>query len=84
MWSRHIQKRSNGISLFHVCTREAMEKKISDPHGRLVCLPKFTEGQSKETIKHYIQQPSKKGYARAKILLEQYYGTPQSILAAYH
>ena len=52
-----------------------MEKKISDPHGRLVRLPKFTEGQAKETIKHGIQQPSKKGYARTKILLEQYYGT---------
>ena len=65
-----------------VCT-EAVEKKVSDPHGRLVQLFKFTEGEAKETIKHCIQQPPKRGYARAKILLEQHYGNPHRILAAY-
>ena len=42
---------------------------------------KFTEGEAKE--KHCIQQPRKRGYARAKILLEQHYGNPHRILAAY-
>ena len=62
---------------------EAVEKKISDPHGRLVRLLKFTEGEAKESIKHCIQKPSKRGYARAKILLEQHYRNPLRILAAY-
>ena len=62
---------------------DALEKKISDPHGRLAHLLKFAEGEAKETIKHWIQQPSKRGYARAKLLLEQHYGNPHRILAAY-
>ena len=33
---------------------EAVEKKFSDPHGRLVNLLKLTEGEAKETIKHCI------------------------------
>ena len=33
---------------------EAVGKKFSDPHGRLVNLLKLTEGEAKETIKHYI------------------------------
>ena len=58
---------------------EAVEKKVSDAHSTLVCLLKFTEGEAKETIKHSIQQPQKRGYARAKILLEQHYGKPHRI-----
>ena len=61
---------------------EAVEKKISGPHGRFVYLLRFTEGKAKETIKHCIQQLSKRGYTRAKILLEQH-GNPHRILAAY-
>ena len=33
---------------------EAVEKKFSNPHGRLVNLLKLTEGEAKETIKHCI------------------------------
>ena len=58
---------------------EVVEKKVSDAHSTLVCLLKFTEGEAKETIKHSIQQPRKRGYARAKILLEQHYGKPHRI-----
>ena len=54
--------------------KEAVEKKTSDPHG-------FTEGETKETIKHCIQQLLKRGSARAKILLEQRYKNPHKILA---
>ena len=53
---------------------ETVEKKISDPHGRLVRLLNFKKGEAKKTIKHFIQQPSRKGYGRAKTLLEQHYG----------
>ena len=55
---------------------EAVEKKISDPHSRLVCLLKFREEEAKETIKHHIQQPPKRGYKRTKLLLEQHCGNP--------
>ena len=33
---------------------EVVETKFSDPHGRLVNLLKLTEGEAKETIKHFI------------------------------
>ena len=48
-----------------------------DPHGRLVWLLKFTDGEAKETIKHCIQQSSEIGYRPAKSLLEDHYGNPQ-------
>ena len=53
---------------------KAVEKKVSYTHGRLMLLLKFTEREPKETIKHCIQQPSKRIYARAKILLEHIMG----------
>ena len=49
---------------------EAVKKKISNSHGRLVRLRKFTKGEARETTKHCIQKPSKKARARAKILLK--------------
>ena len=42
--------------------KEAVEYKIDDPHGRLVRLLKYTEGEARETIKHCIQQPVDIGY----------------------
>ena len=63
--------------------KEVVEYKIDDPRGRLVRLLKYTEGEARETIKHCIQQPVDIGYDRAKLLLEQYYGDPHRILAAY-
>ena len=63
--------------------KEAVEYKTDDPHGRLVRLLKYTEGEASETIKHCIQQPVDNGYDRAKLLLEQYYRDPHRILAAY-
>ena len=37
--------------------KEVVEYKIDDPHGRLVRLLKYTEGEARETLKHCIQQP---------------------------
>ena len=62
---------------------EAVERKVDDLHGRLVQLLKFTDGEAKETIRHCIQQPSEIGYRLAKSLLEDHYGNPRHILAAY-
>ena len=63
--------------------KEAVECKIDDPHGRLVQLLKFTDGEAKETIRHCIQQPSEIGYRLAKSLHEDHYGNLHRILAAY-
>ena len=63
--------------------KEAVEYKIDDPHRRLVRLLKYTEGEARETIKNCIQQPVDIGYDRAKLLLDQHYGDPHRILAAY-
>ena len=63
--------------------REAVERKVDDPHGRLVRLLKFTDGEAKETIRHCIQQPAEIGCRLAKSLLEDHYGNPHCILAAY-
>ena len=57
--------------------RKAVVCKIDYPHGRLVWLLKFTDGETKETIKHCIQQSSEIGYRPAKSLLEDHYGNPQ-------
>ena len=63
---------------------EVVEKKIDDPQGRLARLIKYTDGQPKEMIKHCIQQPAAVGYKNARSLLEEKYGNPHQILAAYH
>ena len=44
---------------------------------------KYTDGEPKEIIKHCIQQPANIGYKNARSLLEQKYGNPCSIIAAY-
>ena len=51
-----------------------VDLKIDDPHGRLVKLLKYTEGEARDTIKHCIQQTPEAGYQRAKRLLERRYG----------
>ena len=63
--------------------RETVEYKINDPHGRLVRLLKLTDGKAKEIDRLCIQQPSEIGYRLAKSLLEDHYGNPHRILAAY-
>ena len=60
-----------------------VEKKIENPRGRLVRLIRYTDGEPKEMIKHYIQQPVSVGYKNARSLLQQKYGNPKYIVAAY-
>ena len=62
---------------------EVVEKKVDDARGRLTRLIKYTDGEPKEMIKHCIQQPANIGYKNARSLLEQKYGNPHSIIAAY-
>ena len=59
---------------FILVFREVVELKIVDPHGRLVRLVKYTEGEARDTIKHCIQLTPKAGYQIAKLLLKRHYG----------
>ena len=62
--------------------REVVELKIDDSHGRLVRLLKYTDGEARDSIKHYIQQTPEAGYQKKKLLLERL-GDPHRILIAY-
>ena len=62
--------------------REVVELKIDDSHDRLMRLLKYTEGEARGSIKHYIQQTPEAGYQKAKLLLERF-GDPHRILPAY-
>ena len=62
--------------------REVVELKIDDSHGRLVRLLKYTDGEARDSIKHYIQQAPEAGYQKTKLLLERL-GDPHRILIAY-
>ena len=60
-----------------------METKIDGPRGRLTRLIKYTVGEPKELIKHYIQLPNNHGYQTVVTLLEKTYGNPHKILSSY-
>ena len=62
---------------------EVVEKKIDDLRCRLARLIRYTDGEPKEMIKHCIQQPVSVGYKNARSLLEEKYGNPHYIVAAY-
>ena len=66
-----------------VVFKEITEKKIDDLRDRLARLIRYTDGEPKEMIKHYIQQPVSVGYKNARSLLQQKYGNPKYIVAAY-
>ena len=68
---------------FFAVFEEVVDKKIGDARGRLTRLIKYTDGEPKEMIKHWIQQPANIGYKNPRSLLEQKYGNPHSIIAAY-
>ena len=68
---------------YHVSIQGSHGVQIHDSNGRFVQILKYTEGEARETIKHCIQQAVDIGYDRTKLLLEQQYGDPHRILAAY-
>ena len=67
------------MSLFE----EVVESKVEDPIGRLTRLIKFTRGESKELVKHCIQQPREFCYENPKSLMRKRYGNPHKILTPY-
>ena len=68
---------------FITAFEEVVEKKIDNPRGRLARLVRYTDGEPKKMIKHCIQQPVSVGYKNARSLLEEKYGNPHYIVAAY-
>ena len=58
----------NQLNLYYFIAvfREAAEKKIEDPRGRLIRLIKYTTGEGKDLIKNCIQLPANDGYEAAK------------------
>ena len=67
------------MTLFH----EIVEKKFDKPRGKLTRLIKYTKGNTKEMIKHCIQQPRAPGFKNAKALWERKYGNPYNIMTMY-
>ena len=63
--------------------KEVVEKRIEDSRGRLTRLIKYTSGETKDLMKHYVQQPLSEGYKNAHELLRIEYGDPLKALATY-
>ena len=61
---------------------QVVEKKVSDQTGRLTRLLKFTGGEAKELIKHYIHLPPETCYETAVRLLNNRYGNPHYLLTS--
>ena len=63
--------------------KEAVEKKVDDPKGRLTRLIRFTSGEAKELIQPCIQLPYLVRYKQTISLMERHSGNPLKIVAAY-
>ena len=63
--------------------KEAVEKRLEDPRGRLTRLIKHTTDEAKSLIKHCIQQTLSEGYKIALELLRIRYGYSLNVLATY-
>ena len=63
--------------------KRKVERKIRDPFGNLKQLIKFTDGGSKDLIKHCIHLKPEIGYNTAITLLNKKYDNPRSLLTSY-
>ena len=68
---------------FSTMFKEVVERKIKDPVGRLTRLIKFTDGEAKDLIKHYLHSTPDIGYNTAIMLLNKRYGNPHLLLLSY-
>ena len=62
---------------FMALFKDVFESKVEDPRGRLIRFLKYTSGEAKELINHFIQLPSSDGFKYEKYLPEKVYGNPQ-------
>ena len=67
------------VTFFH----EVVEKRIDDPRGRLARPLKYASGNSKEMIKHCVQEPPVMGYQHAKKILVEKYGNLYHVMVEY-
>ena len=51
---------------FMAVFKEAVENKVTDPRGQLICLIEFTKGEATEIAKNCIQLPLEVGFKTAK------------------
>ena len=63
--------------------QESVEKKIDDPRGRLTRLIKYTRGEPRELVKHFINDRADCCYKNAIALLQKLYGNPHTMLSSY-
>ena len=68
---------------FSTIFKEVVERKIKDPVGRLMLLIKFTDGEAKDLIKHFVHLTPNIGYGAAITLLNKRYGNSHLLLASY-
>ena len=63
--------------------REAVEKRIKDPQGKLTRLINLTSGEAKELVKPFIHDRLECGFENAMRVLEKQCGNPHKLLASY-
>ena len=73
----------NTITFLQYLKKRWRRVKVGDARGRLTRFLKYTDMEPKEMIKDCIQHPANTEYKNARSLLEQKYGNPQRIIAAY-
>ena len=59
------------------------EKRVNDEWGKITRLIKYANGDAKDMVKNSIQLPPEDGLKAAKHLLNERYGDPHRIIAAY-
>ena len=64
---------------FSTMFKEAVERKIKDPVGRLTRLIKFIDDETKDLVKHCIHLTLDTGYDTTITLLNKRYGSPHSL-----
>ena len=76
----------NSVELhyFMAVLREGAEKRVDDERGKHTRLIKYTKRDPKDMVKNCIQLPPDDGFNTAKHLLNERYGNPHQIIAAYH
>ena len=63
--------------------KEVVEKRVEDVRGKLTHLIIYTKGHAKDMVKNCMQLPPEDGFKTTKHLLNERYGRPQWIIAAY-
>ena len=68
---------------FFTIFKEVVERKIKVPVERLMLLIKFTDGEAKGLIKHFVHLTPSIGYGTAITLLNKRYGNSHLLLTSY-